>query len=295
MEKLKKDHFQLLTDEDGLRYLVQAKDELTKNHRKLERREHRGYIVENPTDPMCPINSYLKYMEHLNPANDYLWQTPLQKIEDESTTKVWYSRAHLGKNPLSKFMSDLSSKCHLSQLYHNHSIRATGCTVTGRRFTPKVVMNWSGHASVQSLTTYQKVSHEEKIQLAKALQESLQKPKPQPSIEPPPEAPALPPAPNPPAIEGAHNPVQLAIEPPPADENKQVVPLEPNFDDAEDFDFDLFDIIKQVEKEESKKNQVQKQANVSNAVVTNTNQPKTHMFSACKIGTINVQIHNHYK
>lgn len=294
MEKLKKDHFKLVTDENGIEYLVQAKDELTKNHRKLETREQRSYMMENKTDPLCPIVSYKKYMQHLNPCNDYLWQTPLQKV-DELSAKVWYSKAHMGKNPLSKFMSDLSKNCHLSQIYHNHSIRATGCTITGRRFNAKVAINWSGHKSVQSLTMYQKVSHEEKLAVSKSLNESLGRP-PANALQECENTPALP------STSRQEHPPQLAIEAPlpeneenipendTTEDGKALVPLEIDLNDEnweEDFDFDLHKIISDVEKEHQQKK--------SNNIVQNKSVPKSQMFSGCKIGTINLQIHNHYK
>lgn len=292
MEKLKRDHFKLEIDENGIEYLVQAKDELTKNHRTLEHREQCGYMPENRTDRLCPIVSYKKYISHLNPANEYLWQTPLQRV-DETISKVWYSKGHLGKNPLSKFMTELSEKCHLSMIYKNHSIRATGCTVTGRKHGAKVTMNWSGHKSVQSLAGYQKVSHEEKMGVAKTLENALRN-KQVLAVNAPEELQALPSTSTVPAIQAPT--VQAPIAPPPpnppVDNEKALVPLEANLDDnsLDDFDFDLYDLIQQAEKDSTKK-----VAAVNNSVVKNTNQPKSNMFSNCKIGTINLQIHNHYK
>lgn len=289
MEKLKKDHFKLLKDENGFEYLVQAKDELTKNHRTLEKFEQRAYMPENRDDPLCPIISYKKYMDKLNPMNEYLWQTPLQRIEDEEKARFWYSRAHLGKNPLSKFMTDLSIKCELSMIYKNHSIRATGCTVTGRLYNAKVTMAWSGHKSVQSLTGYQKVSHAEKMEVGKNLTKSLQKKEPMKAIEENPNPPkALPSTSSAPAL-----PPNQSQIPPPTENDKALVPAEVNNEwNDDDFDFDLYQIVTDLEKQSQQK-QV---ANVSNNnTVQNKNAPKSQMFSGCKIGVINLQIHNHYK
>lgn len=289
MHTLKKDHFKLLKDENGIEYLVQAKDELTKNHRTLEKFEQRAYMPENPTDPLCPIVSYKKYISKLNPMNEYLWQTPLQRIEDEEKARFWYSRAHLGKNPLSKFMTDMSIKCELSMIYKNHSIRATGCTVTGRMYNAKVTMNWSGHKSVQSLAGYQEVSHEEKMNVGKNLTNSLQKKEVPLAIENNPNLPALPSTSATPALP-APNP-QVVVQ---QEENNAVVAVkgqDHNWDD-EDFDFDLYQIVTDLERESQQK----KISNVNtNNTVQTKNAPKSNMFSGCKIGTINLQIHNHYK
>ena len=87
-----------------------------------------GVMPENKADSLCPVKSFQDYVSHLNPQNDYMWQTPLDKV-NITVAQVWYGRQHIGKNPLRTFMSDLSDKCKLRQIYTNHSIRVTGCTV----------------------------------------------------------------------------------------------------------------------------------------------------------------------
>ena len=103
-------------------YVIKIKDELTKNHR-----DNKNITSENKTDPLCPVQSFKKYLSHLHPNNKFMWEKLLPKVDLQQ--KVWYSQAHIGKNPLASFMSDVRRECNLSQIYTNHSIRVTGCTI----------------------------------------------------------------------------------------------------------------------------------------------------------------------
>jgi hypothetical protein len=51
-------------------------------------------------------------------------------ISDE----CWFQKRPIAKGTLASFMSTLSKKTGLSQIYTNHSIRATGATILGRNF-----------------------------------------------------------------------------------------------------------------------------------------------------------------
>ena len=148
------------------------RDELTKNYRDLENIVS-GVMPENKTDPMCPVQSFRTYIEHLNPENNFMWQKALNKIDSEQLN-IWYSKKNISKNPLSTFMSDLSRLAKLSQIYTNHSIRSTGITVLmNNRFSNADIMSVSGHKKVQSLSVYQKTDEKKKVQMGKALCGSL--------------------------------------------------------------------------------------------------------------------------
>lgn len=118
--------------------------------------------------PYCPVASYERYMMKLNPYNDKLWQKPLDSITEDQPT--WYCNSGLGDKTLKTFMSKLSDKCKLSQPYTNHSIRATGATILSKHmYGAAQIMAVTGHKSVQSLTTYQRVDTEEKIKMGQTL------------------------------------------------------------------------------------------------------------------------------
>jgi integrase len=59
-------------------------------------------------------------------------------------------------------MSTLSKKTGLSQIYTNHSIRATGATILGRNCSMAQIMAVTGHKPASSVAVYQRVSTKEK-------------------------------------------------------------------------------------------------------------------------------------
>lgn len=71
-------------------------------------------------------------------------------------------------------MTKLSKDCQLSQSYSNHSIRATGATILSKNmYGAAQIMAVTGHKSVQSLTTYQRVDTEEKIKMGQTISQNL--------------------------------------------------------------------------------------------------------------------------
>jgi hypothetical protein len=97
-----------------------------------------------------------------------LWQRPKDSFLDSDA--VWYCNAPVGEKKLKTFLSSLSKATNLSKVYTNHSIRATGASILSKcMFGPSQVMSVTGHKSVQSLSVYQRVSDQEKIQMRESL------------------------------------------------------------------------------------------------------------------------------
>lgn len=63
----------------------------------------------------------------LHPSCDRLWQK--QRDDFDDSDKTWYYNAPIGEKTLGNFMMTLSKLCRMSQIYTNHSIRATGATI----------------------------------------------------------------------------------------------------------------------------------------------------------------------
>ena len=173
MEKMKKSMFIFgFNDKNEMWYIYKHQDELTKNHQNINKKVS-GFMPENKDDTFCPVKLFRKYLEHLNPENNYLWQTPLENVNLETET-VWYSKQHIGKNTLGMFMTDTSKECNLSCKYTNHSIRVTGVTVlTRQNFAASKIMSITGHKSVQSLTRYQRAQDLQKITMGSVMHQSL--------------------------------------------------------------------------------------------------------------------------
>ena len=235
METIKKDHFKVEFDSKTQTWFgCKYKDELTKNHKDIDKLTS-GVMPENKDDRLCPVRSYRMYLEHLNPANPYLWQHALEKV-NPNRPEVWYGMQHIGKNTLGKFMKQVSINCNLSRVYTNHSIRVTGITVlTRQQFSASEIMSITGHKSVQTLTNYQRTQDKKKIEMGVVIHQSMTREEDQiniaskPQIEPPPPVNAIeyPPQPSTMAVTPRQNVIQ----------QKAIIPFEPNFDDQEvDFD-----------------------------------------------------------
>ncbi|XP_062603966.1 uncharacterized protein LOC134265768 [Saccostrea cucullata] len=190
MAQMTKDTFCVSTDPNtGLRYVKKAKDELVKNRRSNEKENFGGCMVENKDSPLCPVASFQKYITKLNPENTRLWQRPRETFLDSDP--IWYTKQPCGKDSLSSFMSKLSKKCDLSRIYTNHSIRVTGTSILFKNnFVDSQIMSVTGHKSVNSLAVYHRVSEHEKLQMSRAIQNTVNTE--QPCLPAPPIIPMLP-------------------------------------------------------------------------------------------------------
>ena len=73
-------------------------------------------------------------------------------------------------------MTNLSKKCKLSEVYTNHSIRATGAIILAKNmYCNAQIMAVTGHKSVQALSMYQRVDDEDKIRMGKTLTDNVLK------------------------------------------------------------------------------------------------------------------------
>ena len=173
MHSMSKSTFAVETDpKTGLQYVKKCVDELTKNHRGNDREMTSGVMPESSESDYCPVKSFQKYISKLHPAIDALWQRPRDTFEESEET--WFCRQKVGEKTLSKFMSVLSVSADLSQVYTNHSIRATGATIlTKNMFNPSKIMAVTGHKSVQSLTVYQRTDTDEKIAMGRAMAQTV--------------------------------------------------------------------------------------------------------------------------
>ncbi|XP_021339929.1 uncharacterized protein LOC110441157 [Mizuhopecten yessoensis] len=174
MHLMKKDTFSVKTDpKTGLKFVTKQIDEMMKNHRANDKENVSGIMPASQGSEFCPVASYELYVSKLNPENDSLWQRSVASfVEDEP---IWYCNSPVGVKKMGTFMSDLSKLCDLSQIYTNHSVRATGSTILSKgMYSPAQIMSVTGHKSVQSLTVYQRVDDEEKIRMEQTITESMQ-------------------------------------------------------------------------------------------------------------------------
>ena len=292
MEKMEKNHFKLEYDQKHkMWFVIKNKDELTKNHKEIGEIVS-GIMPENKGDRLCPVRSYRKYMEKLNPDNKFLWQLALQNPKDPN---ILFGLQHHGKNTLGKLMGLISEKCGLSQLYTNHSIRVTGITVLTRmKFSPSEIMSVSGHKSVQSLTNYQRTQPKQNITMGKVLYQSMTRKEDEMNAQ---ELPAVPTKkaieyPEARPVTTSHAQYATAIETPMlqnVNPEDAVIPFD-NDIDQEVPDFDLVQFLDSLEKENNMELTKPKKVNVSTTTSNVVNNMPRSMFANCNIQNITFNI-----
>ena len=162
LRQLKKSHFAVLVDASGKKFVTKVVDELTKNHRENDEAEQGGMMYATK-GPFCPVASFEKYLKHLNPQNEFLFQRPKKNTTKDSD--VWYDNMVVGD-----MMKNISKQAGLSQQYTNHSIRATAVTILDKSgFEARHIMSVSGHRSESSIRSYSKTDEATKRRISETL------------------------------------------------------------------------------------------------------------------------------
>ena len=143
-------------DDQGMQFLEYGSCEKQKNHpgdvdNESYRPEARMYA--RPGNPLCPVSAYLKYVSHLKPELDALWQRPNPNWQLPGGS--WYCKSPLGVQTLGKMMKKMSFDAGLSTIYTNHCLRATasvGLAHAGHERSDICIV--TGHKNVRSLDPY---------------------------------------------------------------------------------------------------------------------------------------------
>ena len=139
-------------------------------HRKLRPKTVEQH--DNPSNPeRCIVRIFEKYQSKcpkLKPGSA-LYLTPKRKVSSDD--EVWYTKTPVGKNTLRKVVQDMCRDAGIEGYKTNHSLRATTCTIGLEKGVPeKLVMERTGHRTVKSLHTYQRVSDAQKEIVSDVLQ-----------------------------------------------------------------------------------------------------------------------------
>lgn len=126
--------------------------------------------------PRCPVASLEKYLSKLNSNSECFWQRPKRQVKGGGS--FWYDNITVGHNTLGNFMKTISTKAELSQVYTNHSIRATCIsTLDNKGMEARHIMSISGHKSETSIKSYSRnVSEEKTHEMCVVLQNIVQQP-----------------------------------------------------------------------------------------------------------------------
>ena len=154
IREMKPSDFNILFDDTGRKYIKKITTEKTKNHQgTTNENEHSGGRMYSTDTPMCPVRSFEKYIAKLNPKCDALFQRPCDSFCPDDP--VWFENKPLGKNTLGNMMKTISLKANLSQMYTNHSVRATTITLlSDAGFEARHIKTISGHRNESSITSY---------------------------------------------------------------------------------------------------------------------------------------------
>ena len=149
--KMKKDTFQVSTDDEGLKFVSMIVTESTKNHQ--------GGFKQCDTDYSdCRmygqgVEIYEFYLTKLHHRCERLFQTSLKVFT--ATDPIWFKNEPMGKTPLSSIMQTISKKSGLSVIYTCHSVRASTITALFQAgVSPQGIMAITKHKNESSLKHY---------------------------------------------------------------------------------------------------------------------------------------------
>ena len=154
---------------DGRRYAKMTHQEAKKNHQggeiEKENFEHEvkiysvNSVFQGGEDPVGLLELYLS---KVNPKCKAFFQRPRNDFNFED--EIWSENRPLGINDLAKTMKGISKAASLSQLYTNHSVRATSITLLSEAgMRNRHIMAISGHSNEQSLNSYNRRPSEEQL------------------------------------------------------------------------------------------------------------------------------------
>ena len=173
---LKSGDFVFKTDDTGREFVTLRYNDAQKNHQgdqKKDAREQKPVMYGNGSAD-CPVAALKLYLSKLNPKCSAFYQQPRRK-NWQASDPVWYNNCPLGVNTLGDMMKKMSKSAGLSQIYTNHSIRATVCTILNEQdvFSDRTICSLTGHKNTQSLKHYCKASAKQKRDMSDVLQEAV--------------------------------------------------------------------------------------------------------------------------
>lgn len=155
LKAMKKNTFAVEVDATGKKYIYQRTGEADKNHNVNDNSFDtigEGRIYETNTSK-CPVKSFEKYLSHLNPACDSLWQRP--RDAKYVITNVWYCNIPVGEKMLGNMMPNMCKKYSLSKRYTNHCLRVTSLQLLeDQNIEGRHIIRISGHKNVESIKSY---------------------------------------------------------------------------------------------------------------------------------------------
>ena len=171
LQSLKKDAFILKRDDTSNEYFEMSYNEATKNHPGVKSDSNhesktRMYAVNGSAS--CPVSSLKLYLSKLHPESEFLFQQARNRIQ--TTDDVWYTSRPVGPRTLGDMMKVISKEANLSQVYTNHSVRATTVTLLSHAgVDTREIMKISQHKNEGSVKSYNRDSSDAQKRLYSAI------------------------------------------------------------------------------------------------------------------------------
>lgn len=171
LRPLQKTWFSVKKDPEGTEYVEIEVNETTKKNQggNLSAQatwihDENNLMFAQPGNQRCPVKSFKRYCELLNPKIQDFFQRP-------SKDRKKYDAMAVGKETISRWMSVISERAKLSRRYTNHNLRKTTATGMKKGGIPETrIAHHLKHKDLQSLSHYlEKPTIEDKRENAAAL------------------------------------------------------------------------------------------------------------------------------
>ena len=64
-------------------------------------------LIMQQDSPCCPVLSFEKYISHLDPTVNHLWQQPKRRV-NVNFDEVWYTKIPVGQGTIGDFLKTVS-------------------------------------------------------------------------------------------------------------------------------------------------------------------------------------------
>ena len=136
--------------------------------------EHKSVTISaNPAaGERCHVSILDLYLSKLPTAaheSDIFYCKPMVSAPTDKYSP-WYFPLPIGKNTLAKMVQDMCTEAKIAGKRTNHSLRVAGTSSLHEAGVPeKLIQSRTGHRSLESLRTYERVSSDQEIAVSRIL------------------------------------------------------------------------------------------------------------------------------
>ena len=115
------------------------------------------------------LDAYISKLPEEAKAKDLFYVRPFEDVKSDSP-KPWYYWAPIGRNKLSKMVSEMCKLASIPGRHSNHCLRATGATQLYTAGVPeKIIQERTGHRSVECLRSYERTNEKQQHAVSRIL------------------------------------------------------------------------------------------------------------------------------